>query len=95
MKRWAESSAARAYRKAEKLVAFLKDTVRPGDRWGRERVIVFTEYRTTQKWLLDVFQRAGLVEGERVLTLYGGMETDERERIKAAFQASPDESEVR
>jgi len=95
MRRWAEAASARADSKAEQLLAFLKATVRPSGQWGHERVILFTEYRTTQKWLLDVLQRAGLVEGERVLTLYGGMDTEERERIKAAFQASPDESEVR
>ena len=60
-----------------------------------QRVIIFTEYRATQKWLHDLLEREGLAEPERLLTLYGGMKTDDRERIKAAFQADPRESQVR
>jgi hypothetical protein len=37
----------------------------------------------------------GLAGGDRLLTLYGGMDTQERERIKAAFQAEPSVSPVR
>jgi SNF2 family DNA or RNA helicase len=95
LKQWAEKASATADRKAEALVAFLRRTVKPGGRWSHERVIVFTEYRATQNWLLDVLHKAGFVEGERVMTLYGGMDRDEREAIKAAFQAAPDESDVR
>ena len=31
----------------------------------------------------------------RLQTIYGGMDTDEREQVKAAFQAHPDQSPVR
>src|SRR5262249_48265637 len=37
----------------------------------------------------------GLVQDERLLTLYGGMQSEDRERIKAAFQADPAVSSVR
>src|SRR5216683_3800233 len=60
-----------------------------------QRVIIFTEYRATQKWLHDLLERDGLAEPVGLLTLYGGMKTDDRERIKAAFQADPRESQVR
>ncbi len=69
-------------------------TCRPGGTWNDERVIVFTEYRDTQKWLQDLLVRHGF-GAERVALLYGGMDTDERERIKAEFQAPPDRSPVR
>ncbi|MFI5299373.1 MAG: DISARM system SNF2-like helicase DrmD [Polyangiales bacterium] len=95
LRTWAERAAAQDDSKAKELVRFLKGVVKPGKTWTDERVIVFTEYRATQKYLQDVLARAGLVEGERVKTLYGGMHPDDREAVKAAFQASPADSEVR
>lgn len=61
----------------------------------RERVIIFTEYRATQKWLYNLLAVEGLVQGDRLMTLYGGMKSEDREQVKAAFQASPDISPVR
>jgi superfamily II DNA/RNA helicase len=58
-------------------------------------VIIFTEYRTTQKWLYDLLATQGLATEDRLMTLYGGMNSQERERVKAAFQASPEQSNVR
>src|SRR5262249_36171027 len=69
--------------------------VKPGGQWGNQRVIVFTEYRATQKWLQTLLASDGLAGGDRLLTLYGGMNADERERIKAAFQYDPAGSPVR
>jgi hypothetical protein len=63
--------------------------------WCNERVIIFTEYRATQKWLYNLLAAEGLVQGERLMTLYGGMNSEDRERVKAAFQANPDTSPVR
>lgn len=62
--------------------------------WSEHRAIVFTEYRTTQKWLYELLALR-LAQDGRLMTLYGGMDAQERERIKAAFQASPKISPVR
>lgn len=50
---------------------------------------------TTQKWLQGLLAAEGFTEKGRLEMLFGGMTSDERERIKAAFQASPLESPVR
>ncbi len=81
--------------KAKKLIKWLRDTVKPGGKWSDERVLIFTEYRTTQNWLQGLLAAEGLTGGERLEVLYGGMATDERERVKAAFQAHPSASPVR
>jgi superfamily II DNA or RNA helicase len=81
--------------KAKRLIKFLGDTIKPGGRWGDERAIVFTEYRATQKWLMEQLANAGFTGQGRIMLLYGGMPTDERESIKAAFQARSDVSDVR
>lgn len=95
MQNWAERASTRPDSKARTLIEWLKEHIRPGTEWSDERVIIFTEYRATQKWLQTLLAAEGLTQGERLMTLYGGMATDERERIKAAFQASPELSPVR
>lgn len=81
--------------KAQTLIDWLNATLRPGGRWNEERVILFTEYRATQKWLFDLLAREGFAEDGRLTMIYGGMPNDQREPIKAAFQAHPKESAVR
>jgi superfamily II DNA or RNA helicase len=94
LQQWAERTKGRADSKAEVLIAWLDDVVRPGGVWSDERVIVFTEYRDTQRWLQELLAARGL-GGDRVELLYGGMDVERRERIKAEFQASPDLSPIR
>jgi len=95
MRAWAEQASARLDSKAARLIAWLDEHIRPGGRWTAERVIIFTEYRATQKWLFDLLAARGFTQNERLLLLYGGMPDDKREAIKAAFQAGPDISPVR
>ena len=58
-------------------------------------MIVFTEFRATQKWLQGILATHQFATDERLELLYGGMKEDDRERIKAAFQAHPSQSKVR
>jgi hypothetical protein len=73
----------------------LGEHIRPGGRWSDERVIIFTEYRATQNWLQGVLAAEGLTGNDQLLTMYGGMDSNDRERIKAAFQTDPKQSPVR
>jgi superfamily II DNA or RNA helicase len=91
---WAAREAHRADAKAGVLIDWLGRTCRPGGVWNDERVIVFTEYRDTQNWLQQLLAQQGF-GGDRIALLYGGMDTDKRERVKAEFQAPPDRSDVR
>lgn len=95
MQAWAETARHRPDAKAQALLAWLAEHIRPNRAWSDERVIIFTEYRATQNWLLDVLAANGYAEGDRLLTMYGGMPSDRREQIKAAFQASPEVAPVR
>lgn len=93
MLKWARANRGRPDAKTARLIDWLNDVCRPigddGDRhWTDERVIVFTEYRDTQRFLEILFTAAGL-GGDRLALLYGGMDSDERERIKAEFQHHP------
>ena len=95
MKSWAESACARLDAKTKELIRWLHQTIRPGGRWSRDRVIIFTEYRATQNWLHEKLAAEGFTGGDRLMTMFGGMDSDEREKIKAAFQTDPDESPIR
>jgi len=95
MQAWAERASNIRDSKATTFIQWLKEIVKPNGKWSSERVIIFTEYRATQNWLQTLLAAEGLTEGERLMTLYGGMNDDDRDRIKAAFQANPEQSDVR
>ena len=95
---WAESRRYSTDARAEALIMWLTETCRDeAGGWNDERVIVFTEYRDTQKWLYDLLLNRGLGGrgGDRIALLFGGMEEHRRERTKAKFQADPSRSPLR
>jgi hypothetical protein len=100
MRSWAEKEKDRPDAKAAELIRWLQQTCCPtagkaGQRiFNDERVIIFTEYRDTQIWLETLLVAAGMA-GDKLAMLYGGMDRDARERIKAEFQAPPSLRPVR
>jgi superfamily II DNA or RNA helicase len=95
MKAWAERAMAQLDAKTKGLTGWLNEHIQPKGKWSDERVIIFTEYRATQNWLHGVLAAEGLTGGDRLLTMYGGMDSKDRERVKAAFQTDPKQSPVR
>jgi len=95
MKDWARRARGQRDSKARQLVTWLNQHLKPGGKWSNERVIIFTEYRATQTWLQEVMAVEGFTDGDRLLTMYGGMDPEKREGVKAAFQTSPEISPVR
>ena len=81
--------------KARELITYLRAVCCPdGKHWTNERVVVFTEYRDTQSWLVKLLAQEGL-GGERVAVLHGGISGDDREQLRLGFQAAPTEHPVR
>lgn len=95
MREWAARAAVRPDSKAQVLIDWLKANIRPNGKWTDERVIIFTEYRATQNWLQQVLATEGFTGEDRLLMIYGGMDSDKREAVKAAFQFDPKVSPVR
>ncbi|QDV35675.1 DISARM system SNF2-like helicase DrmD [Tautonia plasticadhaerens] len=95
MRDWAERACSQNDSKARALIAWLREHIRPDGRWSDERVILFTEYRATQKWLSEVLASEGFAGQDRLMTMYGGMDSKGREAVKAAFQSVPEQSPVR
>ncbi len=95
LRAYAERMSARGDSKLEALLAWLRQTLMSDGQWNQERVILFTEYRATQKWLQERLVTAGFSGPGRIQLMYGGMPLEERELVKNAFQTSPTQSDVR
>lgn len=94
LREWAQRAKNQADSKAMAIIEWLSANLKPGGQWNDRRVILFTEYRTTHQWMHEILASHGF-GGERLAVLHGGLTQDEREPIKAAFQASPKDSPVR
>ncbi len=56
--------------------------------WLPRRILIFTEYTDTKNYLVHQLEAAIAgtdLEGERILTLHGGMDEEARELVKQAF----------
>ncbi|WP_027474647.1 DISARM system SNF2-like helicase DrmD [Curvibacter gracilis] len=94
LKAWAQRARNQADSKAKAILDWLTANLKPDGQWNDRRVILFTEYRTTHQWIHQILASHGF-GGERLAQLHGGLSQEEREPIKAAFQASPQDSPVR
>ncbi|MFA0888182.1 MAG: DISARM system SNF2-like helicase DrmD [Synergistales bacterium] len=94
LRAWGQVARNRPDSKAVALLDWLEKNLRPDGNWSKKRVVIFTEYRTTQVWMQAILATHGY-GGERLALLYGGMDPKKREAVKAAFQANPSESPVR
>ena len=94
MEEWALAHEAQADAKARRLITYLQGVCRPDRHWTDQRVVVFTEYRDTQAWLAALLRQEGL-DAPHVALLHGGVAADEREQLRLAFQARPEDHPVR
>jgi len=92
--KWAEVAKNRVDSKAKGILKWLDEHLLTDGSWNDKRVILFTEYRGTLVWLEQILTAHGY-GGERLSILHGGIDQEEREVIKAAFQAKPADAPVR
>lgn len=94
LRHWAQQAMNQNDSKAKALLTWIDRHLKTDEVWNGKRVILFTEYRTTLDWLHQILATHDL-GGDRLMILHGGMDHDDREQVKAAFQAAPDISPVR
>lgn len=95
LRQWAAQARVMSDSRLEMLMAWLRQHIQIDGVWTDQRVVIFTEYRATQRWLMQLLATHGFGQPDRIALLYGGMAADQRERIKAAFQADPALAPVR
>ena len=94
LRQWAQRAKNQVDAKAKAVLDWLSANLKTDGQWNDRRVILFTEYRTTHQWMHEILASHGF-GGERLGLLHGGLSQEDREPIKAAFQASPKDSAVR
>ena len=94
MLEWAEVMAVREDARTKRLLDWVQEHVKPDSEYTEERVIVFSEYRATQRYLQERLTARG-IGGDRVELLDGTTSEDERERIKSQWQEPPEDFPVR
>jgi hypothetical protein len=69
-----------------------------GGPWAEQRLIVFTEYADTKRYLTQLLQGAidGTPEAERrIVGFHGAMSDEQRERVQEGFNGDPKKYPVR
>lgn len=94
MREWAREASHRIDSKARAILDWIESNLKTEGEWNGRRAILFTEYRTTLQWLHEILATRGY-GGDRLGIIHGGVSQDEREVIKAAFQASPKDAAIR
>ena len=97
MDRIANEARYQAGSTVEHLIRWIQDNLcpdlgQPGAPWNDRRVLIFTEYTDTKRYLVQQLEDA--IAGsdrdhERIRTFHGGIGEERREAIKAAFNADP------
>ncbi|HRI08498.1 MAG TPA: DISARM system SNF2-like helicase DrmD, partial [Nannocystaceae bacterium] len=109
MRALAERARRQPDAKVRALLAWMRAHLCPGigrgddlpatDRaWSTRRLILFTEYGDTKRYLQDLL--AAAIDGtdradERILVLHGGMSDEARDEVQRAFNGDPEHHPVR
>jgi superfamily II DNA or RNA helicase len=94
----AEDARWRADAKTAKLLAWIRANMLEGDRWNNLRVLIFTEWDDTKRYLNEQLASALANTSrfdERIRVFHGPTSADEREEIKRAFNAPPQHNPLR
>ena len=94
LRTWAQGAKNKVDSKARAVLDWIETNLREKGEWNERRLILFTEYRTTHQWIHEILVSHGY-GGDRLAILHGSMDHDDREVVKASFQAAPSESAVR
>ena len=87
----AKANAHRPDARARWLVDWIKANLAPEGRWNHRRLVLFTEYEDTRRWLQRRLAEAleDLEPDERIAAFTGATPIDRREELKRRFNADP------
>lgn len=85
---WARANAEKKDSKAEAILKWLDEHLRPSGEFNDERVILFTEFMDTHTWLKTILATSGY-GGKHLMELHGSLTMEERDAVINAFQTKP------
>ena len=95
---FAEHAALKPDARVHWLVRWIKKNMLSGPTWNNRRLIIFTEWEDTRRWL-ERRLREALAEtdqvDDRIAVFTGTTGQDRREEVKAAFNADPAKEPLR
>ncbi|WP_346995663.1 DISARM system SNF2-like helicase DrmD [Dietzia sp. SLG310A2-38A2] len=91
---WGHRFEGRPDSRLDALLSYVEGTLRSHGDWNNERLVVFTEYVDTLRWVRDILRQQGY-ENDRVEIIDGGTDAETRELIRARFNESPAKTPVR
>jgi superfamily II DNA or RNA helicase len=91
---WGHRYEARPDSRLEVLLDHIEGQLRPTGDWSNERIVVFTEYVDTLRWIHDILRQRGY-EQDRISVIEGSTDSESRELIKDAFNEDPTRTPVR
>jgi superfamily II DNA or RNA helicase len=91
---WGHRYEGRPDSRLAALLHFIEGTLRSAGDWNNERLVIFTEYVDTLKWLREILRQQGY-EDDRVEVIDGGTDAETRELIRARFNENPSRTPVR
>jgi SNF2 family DNA or RNA helicase len=94
----AERHASRSDARVGWLTDWIESNLLDGQTWNRRRLIIFTEYEDTRRWLerrlREALERTDRAD-DRIGVFTGATGSDRREEVKRAFNADPDSEPLR
>jgi superfamily II DNA or RNA helicase len=84
--------------KTRALLAWLRAHLCADKTWTDRRVIIFTEYGDTKRYLLELLGEAFSSSeraDQRIMVMHGGMPDDARDEVQRAFNSPPEQHPVR
>ncbi len=85
---WAKANSGKKDSKAEAILKWLGEYLKPGGEFNDERVILFTEFMDTHTWLKTILATSGY-GGKHLMELHGSLTMEERDAVINAFQTKP------
>jgi ERCC4-related helicase len=94
----ADAAGMRPDGRVRYIIDWIRDNLLEGNRWGEKRVIIFTEYEDTLRYLRrcmeDAITHTDKAE-KRIAVFHGPTPLDQREAIKLAFNEHPSKDPLR
>lgn len=91
---WGHGFEGRPDSRLDALLGFIEGALRSHGDWNNERVVIFTEYVDTLRWIKDILRQEGY-EDDRIDVIEGGTDPDTRELVRARFNEDPARTRVR